>query len=278
MNDAPAGALLRPESVDAARVYELTRSSPKAGAAVRVAHAGAGPDLAVAATSIILLNKTRDTAKEVLAKADIDPNVRCFTRRQMKRITNNYGTVLGKRDTPMLVNEFVPNEIAVGAAQGLVHLHSCDVVHGDVRTANILLDDFSELELEVPGINTFPAKIAGFGTAKLLSMDKAQYARFLTENVCYMDPQFLKTGVMAKENDVYGFGMVLVELLTQERIEMHDVNTLLEEECGDLASYHVKEIKEIASKCLAPKVTEASNGRGGRMPSCSVERSTRWSL
>ena len=38
----------------------------------------------------------RDTANEVLAKADIDPNVRCFTRRQMKHITNNYGTVLGK--------------------------------------------------------------------------------------------------------------------------------------------------------------------------------------
>ena len=38
----------------------------------------------------------RDTAKEVLAKTDIDPNVRCFPKRQMKRITNNYSTTLGR--------------------------------------------------------------------------------------------------------------------------------------------------------------------------------------
>lgn len=38
----------------------------------------------------------RDTANEVLAKVDIDPNVRCFTRKQMKLITNNYSTTLGK--------------------------------------------------------------------------------------------------------------------------------------------------------------------------------------
>uniref|UniRef100_A0A0D9WZ09 Protein kinase domain-containing protein n=1 Tax=Leersia perrieri TaxID=77586 RepID=A0A0D9WZ09_9ORYZ len=141
-------------------------------------------------------------------------------------------------------------EIAVGAAQGLVHLHSHNMVHGDVRTANVLFDkapyDFYPFRVIT--------RISGFGMAKLL--DKARYARFLTENVCYKDPEFLKTGVMAKENNVYGFGIVLLELFTQKKIEMHDVNTLLEKEYGYDASYHVEEIKELASKCLAPKVTE----------------------
>ncbi len=38
----------------------------------------------------------KDAAKEMLAKTDIDPNVKCFTRKQMKRISNNYRTILGK--------------------------------------------------------------------------------------------------------------------------------------------------------------------------------------
>uniref|UniRef100_A0A0D9WZ10 Protein kinase domain-containing protein n=1 Tax=Leersia perrieri TaxID=77586 RepID=A0A0D9WZ10_9ORYZ len=141
-------------------------------------------------------------------------------------------------------------EIALGAALGLLHLHRSDVIHGDVRTANILLDvDYRT--------HKFTAKIDGYGITKFLT--KAQYARFLTENICYKDPELLKTGVMTKENDVYGFGLVLLELFTQEKIETtNDLNTLLEIKRGfdAVATYHVEEIKKLASDCLVPEATE----------------------
>ncbi|BAF21602.1 uncharacterized protein [Oryza sativa Japonica Group] len=148
-------------------------------------------------------------------------------------------------------------EIAVGAAEGLAHLHSLNVVHGDVRTANVVLDVYSKSKLEMPGITAFMAKIAGYGTQRLLSLDKAKHEIFLTENIHYKDPHFLKTGLMAKEYDVYGFGVVLVELFAQNMVQMHDVNMVLKELDGIPARcHHLKEIKKLASWCLASKVTE----------------------
>uniref|UniRef100_A0A0D3GR65 Protein kinase domain-containing protein n=1 Tax=Oryza barthii TaxID=65489 RepID=A0A0D3GR65_9ORYZ len=130
---------------------------------------------------------------------------------------------------------YVRLQIATDAAEGLAHLHSFDMVHGDVRTANI----------------------AGLGTTKLLSLDKAQYARFLTENIHYKDPHFLITGLMTKEHDVYGFGGVLVELFTGNKIQMHDINTVIKYFDSVFAiCHHLVEIKELASWCVAPEVTE----------------------
>lgn len=59
-------------------------------------------------------------------------------------------------------------QIAIGAAQGLAHIHECSArkyVHGDIKPSNILLDD------------CLVARIADFGLQRLLSLAEPESVR-----------------------------------------------------------------------------------------------------
>ncbi|KAJ9540030.1 hypothetical protein OSB04_026536 [Centaurea solstitialis] len=98
--------------------------------------------------------------------------------------------------------------ICLGAARGLVYLHGSDasvhrVIHCDIKSANILLDE------------NWEAKISDFGLSKIGLMH--QEFTYLFTNACgtkgYVDPQYAANNVLTKESDVYSFGMVLFEVL-----------------------------------------------------------------
>ncbi|XP_010549936.1 PREDICTED: protein NSP-INTERACTING KINASE 1 [Tarenaya hassleriana] len=98
--------------------------------------------------------------------------------------------------------------IAIGAARGLVYLHEqCDpkIIHRDVKAANILLDDYCE------------AVVGDFGLAKLLDHQDSHVTTAVRGTVGHIAPEYLSTGQSSEKTDVFGFGILLLELITGQR-------------------------------------------------------------
>jgi len=94
--------------------------------------------------------------------------------------------------------------VAAGAARGINYLHCGQpaVLHRDLKSANILLDE------------SYNAKVADFGLSRL----KAQ-TRSMTGNcgtVQWMAPEILSNESYAEPSDVYSYGIILWELLVRE--------------------------------------------------------------
>ncbi|KAI6690658.1 hypothetical protein NL676_027486 [Syzygium grande] len=96
-------------------------------------------------------------------------------------------------------------KIAIGAARGLDFLHTSEknVIYRDFKSSNILLDA------------DYNAKLSDFGLAKL---GPAGGNSHVTTRVIgtygYAAPEYIATGHLYVKSDVYGFGVVLLEMLT----------------------------------------------------------------
>ncbi|KAL3339282.1 hypothetical protein AABB24_028088 [Solanum stoloniferum] len=98
--------------------------------------------------------------------------------------------------------------IAVGTARGLVYLHEqCDpkIIHRDVKAANILLDE------------EFEAVVGDFGLAKLLDHRDSHVTTAVRGTVGHIAPEYLSTGQSSEKTDVFGYGILLLELITGQK-------------------------------------------------------------
>ncbi|KAL2247345.1 probable serine/threonine-protein kinase PIX13 [Sesamum indicum] len=96
-------------------------------------------------------------------------------------------------------------KIAIGAARGLAFLHTSDkqVIYRDFKASNILLD------------GSYNAKISDFGLAKLgPSGGDSHVTTRVMGTYGYAAPEYVATGHLYVKSDVYGFGVVLLEMLT----------------------------------------------------------------
>lgn len=99
-------------------------------------------------------------------------------------------------------------KIAAETAELLSHLHgytSMQILHLDVKTTNILLDE------------KFTAKVSDFGASKLVPEDEDQLSTLVRGTMGYLDPDYHQSNTFTEKSDVYSFGVVLAELLTGRR-------------------------------------------------------------
>nr|XP_043625506.1 probable LRR receptor-like serine/threonine-protein kinase At1g51860 [Erigeron canadensis] len=129
-------------------------------------------------------------------------------------------------------------KICIDIAYGLQYLHKVTedkecIIHRDIKSANILLYD------------KWVAKIADFGLSKLHPTYN-QCSTFISCNIggteVYMDPEYLETGKLKIQSDIYSFGIVLHEIIS-----------------GNLAydkMYHTTSLPSIARQCIHDRTIE----------------------
>ncbi|WOK92696.1 serine/threonine-protein kinase [Canna indica] len=99
-------------------------------------------------------------------------------------------------------------KIAIGAAKGLAFLHGAErsIIYRDFKTSNILLDA------------DYNAKLSDFGLAKEGPMgDQTHVSTRVMGTYGYAAPEYIMTGHLTARSDVYGFGVVLLEMLLGRR-------------------------------------------------------------
>ncbi|KAE9585112.1 hypothetical protein Lal_00017858 [Lupinus albus] len=99
-------------------------------------------------------------------------------------------------------------KIAIGAARGIAYLHhDCipHIIHRDIKSSNILLDENME------------ARVSDFGLATLMEPNKTHVSTIVAGTFGYLAPEYFDTGRATFKGDVYSFGVVLLELLTGKK-------------------------------------------------------------
>ncbi|XP_059453791.1 putative wall-associated receptor kinase-like 16 [Corylus avellana] len=187
-------------------------------------------------------------------------------------------------EVPLLVYEFITNgtlsdhihnkslssslsweirlKIAAETAGALAYLHfstSMPIIHRDVKTTNILLDD------------NYMAKVSDFGASRLVPLDQTQLTTLVQGTFGYLDPEYFHTSQLTEKSDVYSFGVVVAELLTgnealsfnrpesDRNLAMYFVSAIKEDRLLEILDNHIvnesnieelKEVANLAKRCL----------------------------
>nr|XP_034926542.1 LEAF RUST 10 DISEASE-RESISTANCE LOCUS RECEPTOR-LIKE PROTEIN KINASE-like 1.1 isoform X2 [Populus alba] len=151
--------------------------------------------------------------------------IQILTRLRHKNLVSLYGCTSCHSRELLLVYEYIPNgtvadhlhhdraksgsltwtirmRIAIETATALAYLHATDIIHRDVKTNNILLD------------NNFCVKVADFGLSRLFPNDVTHISTAPQGTPGYLDPEYHQCYQLTAKSDVYSFGVVLIELIS----------------------------------------------------------------
>ncbi|XP_030446854.1 wall-associated receptor kinase 3-like [Syzygium oleosum] len=234
--------------------------------------------------TMVAVKKPKDVHKSLI-KRDFQHELEIVMQINHKNVVKLHGICLETR-IPLLVYEYISNgtlfqhihqnastilrlwknrlKIAVEAALALEYMHSCaepPIIHGDIKSVNILLD------------HNYSVKVSDFGTSVLISPEHSNIvATEIQGTLGYIDPEYLITGMITIKSDVYSFGAILVELLTGKKptsfitrsgesinIIHYFISSVKDKRLSDVINFkaasedemeRVKMVAEIAVRCL----------------------------
>ncbi|XP_061368181.1 LEAF RUST 10 DISEASE-RESISTANCE LOCUS RECEPTOR-LIKE PROTEIN KINASE-like 1.1 [Gastrolobium bilobum] len=182
----------------------------------------------------VYYGKLRD-GREVAVKRLYEQNYRrveqfmneieILTRLHHRNLVSLYGCSSRHSHELLLVYEYIPNgtvachlhgdlvkagflpwptpmKIAIETASVLTYLHASNIIHRDVKTNNILLD------------NNFCVKVADFGLSRLFPNNVSHVSTAPQGTLGYLDPEYHRCYQLTSKSDVYSFGVVLIELIS----------------------------------------------------------------
>jgi serine/threonine protein kinase len=202
-----------------------------------------------------------------------------------KNLVQLYGCTSRHSRELVLVYEYIPNgtiadhlhgenakpdalkwptrmKIALETASALTYLHASEIIHRDVKTNNILLDD------------NFCVKVADFGLSRLFPTDVSHVSTAPQGTPGYVDPEYHECYQLTGKSDVFSFGVVLIELISSmpavditrhrheinlstmaiNKIQSQTLHELVDKSLGFQSDYRVRRmitaVAELAFQCL----------------------------
>ena len=151
---------------------------------------------------------------------------------------------------PLIITEAI--DIAIQVADGLKEAHEKNIVHRDIKSANIIVTSKGQ------------TKIMDFGLAKLSGRTQLTKTGSTLGTAAYMSPEQTRGEEVNHRSDIWSLGVVLYEMITgqlpfkgeYEQAVVYSIVNEVPEPITGCRSGIPMEIERIVNKCLEKKQSE----------------------